>query len=61
MISWLNGRALDYGSRGWGFESLRGRFFLLNVIKDDNKGLKIIKEFINSMYKFFKINKNEKK
>ena len=39
----------------------RSFFYLLNVIKDDNKGLKIIKEFIISIYKFFKINKNEKK
>jgi len=32
-----------------------------NVIKDDNRGLKIIKEFINTIYKLFGINKNEKK
>ena len=30
-------------------------------IKDDNKGIKIIKEFINTMYKLFELNKNEKK
>lgn len=31
-ITWRNGSAVDFGSIGWGFESLCGRFFLNKLI-----------------------------
>lgn len=43
--TWRNGSAMDFGSIGWGFESLCARFLLIDFV--------LIRVFVNSLIMYF--------